>query len=256
MSVAPAEAPPRARDARPLLPPSRPPRTRRVDLAVMLFPTALLAALGWHRRWMTDDGLIFTRVVRQIAAGHGPVYSVGERVETSTSTLWPWLLAAAHWVTPFRDAETGVYLGLALSVGGMWLALDATRRLHRVRTAQRFLLPVGALVFVAIQVNWDFLTAGMEMGLVLAWIGAAWWLLVAAWRRPAVSRPRLAAAAFLYGLGPMVRPDLGLTALVLLGTLAWLARARWRACALMAAAAGALPATYQVFRMGYYGLLV
>ncbi|MGW0660587.1 hypothetical protein [Streptodolium elevatio] len=230
---------------------------RPADLAVMLVPTAILAVMGWHRRWMTDDGLIFTRVVRQIAAGNGPVYSIGERAETSTSTAWQWVLVAFHRVSPFPPAETAVYLGLALSVTGFWIALDTTRRLHRALTAKRFLLPAGALVFVAVPVNWDFLTAGMEMGLVLLWIAVSWSLLVGAWAAPVagVGTRRLPATSFWFGLGPLMRPDLLLTSLVLLTALAVLTAARWPRLVAMAAVAGALPAAYEVFRMGYYGLV-
>ncbi|WP_436772832.1 hypothetical protein [Yinghuangia sp. YIM S09857] len=69
---------------------------RRLDLAATAGPTVFLAAMGWNRRWMADDGLILTRVVRQVVAGNGPVYNVGERVETSTGTAWQWLLVAVH----------------------------------------------------------------------------------------------------------------------------------------------------------------
>ncbi|WP_436772831.1 hypothetical protein [Yinghuangia sp. YIM S09857] len=230
---------------------------RPADLIVMLVPTLVLAAAGWHRRWMTDDGLIFTRVVRQIAAGNGPVYSIGERAETSTSTAWQWVLVAFHVVSPLPPAETAVYLGLALSIAGFWIALDATRRLHRSLSGKRFLLPAGALVFVAVPVNWDFLSAGMEMGLVLFWMAVSWALLVTAWAAPVggMSTRRLLATSFWFGLGPMMRPDLVLTSVVLLAALAVLAGARWRRLVAMAAVAGALPVAYEIFRMGYYGLV-
>lgn len=230
---------------------------RPADLVAMLVPTVILAVMGWHKRWITDDGLIFTRVVRQINAGNGPIYSIGERAETSTSTAWQWLLVAVDWISPFPPAETAVYLGLLLSVGGFWIALDSTRRVLRTLTAKRLLLPAGALVFVAVPVNWDFLTAGMEMGLVLLWIAVSWSLLVTAWSTPpgAMSRRRLLATAFWFGLGPMMRPDLVLTSLVMLAALAVLTRAQWTRLIGMAAVAAALPAAYEIFRMGYYGLV-
>ena len=46
---------------------------------------------GWTRRWMSDDGLIVLRTVRNILAGNGPVFNAGERVEANTSTLWQYL---------------------------------------------------------------------------------------------------------------------------------------------------------------------
>jgi arabinofuranosyltransferase len=55
---------------------------------------AVFAVLAWNRRWMSDDGLIVLRTVRQILAGNGPVFNAGERVESNTSTLWTYLLVA------------------------------------------------------------------------------------------------------------------------------------------------------------------
>ena len=57
--------------------------------AIVLGLTVLaFALLVLQRRWISDDGLIFLRTVRQILAGNGPVFNVGERVEANTSTLW------------------------------------------------------------------------------------------------------------------------------------------------------------------------
>lgn len=43
---------------------------------------------GFARRWIADDGLIVLRTVRNLEAGNGPVFNVGERVEANTSTVW------------------------------------------------------------------------------------------------------------------------------------------------------------------------
>lgn len=65
-----------------------PPRARRGLPAAVVLPGLLLAvyvAVGWLRRFSTDDAFINFRVVKQILAGNGPVFNVGERVETTTS---------------------------------------------------------------------------------------------------------------------------------------------------------------------------
>ncbi|MEU8133608.1 hypothetical protein [Streptodolium elevatio] len=224
----------------------------------MAVPTLFLAVMGWNQRWMTDDGLIFTRVVRQITAGNGPVYNVGERVETSTSTAWQWLLVAVHYPSPLSDAENAVYLGLLLAVLGFWAALSATCCLHRRLAPTRLLLPAGALVFVVVEPVWDFLSAGMEIGLILFWIGTSWALLVSVWCAwpGAVPARRLLGLSCYLGLGPLIRPDLGITAVAFLVAVALLGPASGWTRVGMAVAAGALPAAYEVFRMGYYGQLV
>ncbi|OPC84334.1 hypothetical protein B4N89_28425 [Embleya scabrispora] len=243
--------------------PTRPTAERRrarvplPDLLALGLPTLVFAIMGWHQRWITDDGLIFTRAVREILAGNGPVYSAGERVETSTSTLWQWLLALLGGITPFDYAPTAVYTGLILSVAGLWLSLDGTRRLFRGLAVTRLLLPAGVLVFIAVPSVWDFATAGMETGLILFWIGLSWWLLIGTWLRPVgthTTRHTLA-LSFWFGLGPLVRPDLGLTMVILLVAQFLLIGARWPKALAMLACAGFLPAAYEIFRMGYYGLI-
>ncbi|MGC0420461.1 hypothetical protein [Embleya sp. AB8] len=237
--------------------PRRRPHVPLPDLLALGLPTLVFAVMGWHQRWITDDGLIFTRAVREILAGNGPVYSVGERVETSTSTLWQWLLTLLGAITPFDYAPTAVYTGLVLAVAGLWLSLDGTRRLFRGMAVTRLLLPAGVLVFIAVPSVWDFATAGMETGLILFWIGLSWWLLVGTWLHPVGTHTtrRTLAVSFWFGLGPLVRPDLGLTMAVLLLAQFLLIKARWPKALLMLVCAGLLPAAYEIFRLGYYGLI-
>ena len=65
-------------------------------------PIIMVALLGWHQRWISDDGWINIRVVEQFLAGNGPVYNAGERVEVTTSTLWFWFLLAGAVALPSR----------------------------------------------------------------------------------------------------------------------------------------------------------
>ena len=48
--------------------------------------------------WVSDDGYITLRVVENLAAGYGPVFNVGERVQVFTHPLWAGMLAAEHYV--------------------------------------------------------------------------------------------------------------------------------------------------------------
>ncbi len=225
------------------------------NLAALGAPVVAILAIGWHRRWMSDDGLIFVRTVRQILAGNGPVLNVGERAEASTSTLWQWLIVALTWVTGVDPARVAVGAGLLLTVAGFALALDGTRRLYRAYAPEHpYLLPAGVLVLLGLPPIWDFATSGLETGLTVGWIGLCWWLLVLA--RDGL-RPRwLLGIAALYGLGPLVRPDLALVTLVFGGALlivGW-PGARW--LPLVLAVAAAAPFGYEIFRMGFYGVTV
>jgi arabinofuranosyltransferase len=227
-------------------------RTSAGTWLLLGFTVAGFAVLAWNRRWMSDDGMIVLRTVRQILAGNGPVFNAGERVESNTSTLWTYLLVAFGWIPGLRLEWLAVVLGLLCSVGGLLLALDGTRRL--VGSPRPTLVaPAGVLVLIALPPFRDFATSGLETGLITLWLGTTWWLLVRhALRTPACP---VAVTALVVGLGVLVRPDLVLfSAFAGIGLLVLEWRG-WRRALLWAAAAAALPIAYQIFRMGYYGLL-
>ena len=216
---------------------------------------AVFAALVWHRRWMSDDGLIVLRTVRQLVAGEGPVFNVGERVEANTSTLWTALLALPGLVPGLSLNWSAVLLGLALSVASLAFGLDAARRLFG---RPRRMVPFGALVVMALPPFWDFGTSGLETGLIFAWLACTWWLLV---RRLEAGRAggggRAWPLALVLGLAPLVRPDLALFGLLIAVALLVLEAGRgWRRIAGLALVAVVVPLAYEVFRAGYYGLLV
>ncbi|MFF8934239.1 hypothetical protein ACF08O_05735 [Streptomyces paradoxus] len=219
--------------------------------ALVAVPTAALFVLGYRRRWICDDGLIYLRPVRQILAGNGPVFNVGERAESSTGTLWQWLLALATWVTGEDPAFLAVGLGLVLSTAGFAFALLATCRLHR---GAGLLLPAGVFVLLAVPPFWSYMTSGLESGLGAFWTGLSWWLLTRT-RRGQGARPAYT-AAFVFGLGVLVRPDLAVVTACFLAAQWWVLRPSLRGTAAVLASAGAVPLAYEVFRAGYYGVLV
>ena len=220
-------------------------------------PLAILPAawgvLGWRQRWIADDGLIVARTVREILAGNGPVFNPGERVEANTSVLWTWLLALLTWASRLDLYTVIIGSGLLLAPLGLLFALLGARELHRRHSPDQVLLPAGALVVVALPPFWDFVTSGLEDSLIFCWLGLCWWLL--AGLRPG-SRRRACWLAFVAGLGWLVRPDMAIGTVGFLAALWYIARPAGRRLAVLAAVAGAVPLAYQVFRMGYYGLLV
>ncbi|HEX6422690.1 MAG TPA: hypothetical protein VFZ79_04380 [Acidimicrobiales bacterium] len=227
---------------------------------------ALSLWAAWARRWTTDDAFINFRVVKQVEAGHGPVFNVGERVEVATSTLWLAILTVVDVVTPVRLEWAAVGSQLVLGAVGLAGGMAGALRLARLRGAGAggslsAVVPVGAVAYLAVPVAWDYGTGGLENSLGLAWLGGTFWAVTALvesdTRRP-TSRRRLLATAALVGVGVLVRPDfapycvgLGLP----VGAVAWWrGRAWWLVGG--AAAASTLPLTVQAFRMGYYGQLV
>ncbi|MEY7974340.1 hypothetical protein AB8O38_20315 [Saccharomonospora xinjiangensis] len=217
------------------------------NLAVVGGCVALFALLAWDSRWIADDGLIVLRTVRHLLEGHGPVFNVGERVEANTSPLWTYLLALVG-MSGLRLEWLSVGTGGALAVLGLGLALDGTRRLHGTTVA---LAPAGVLVVLAMSPFREFATSGLETGLAFSWLGAVWWLLV----RLARGGERHWPAALVLGLGPLVRPEFALFSAAGFVALLVITRPTRGRALRLASVAGALPVVYQVFRMGYYGLL-
>lgn len=216
---------------------------------------------SWQRRWIADDGLIVLRTVRNLLAGNGPVFNQGERVEANTSTAWTYLLYVGGWVGgPMRLEYVALALAMVLSLLGMVLLMLGTGRLYApsLQGRRAIMLPAGALVYIAVPPARDFATSGLESGLVLAYLGLLWWMMVC-WSQPLRARPDsqmfLGALAFVAGCSVLVRPEFALIGGLALIMMLIAART-WRRRVLIVLAGGFLPVAYQIFRMGYYGLLV
>ncbi|HTM85910.1 MAG TPA: flagellar motor control protein ZomB, partial [Mycobacterium sp.] len=236
--------------------------TARASLWTGVLVTVVLFGCGaWQRRWISDDGLIVLRTVRNLLAGNGPVFNAGERIEANTSTIWTYLVYLGSWIGgPVRLEYVVLALALGLSLLGMALVMLGTARLYAPRLVGRraLLLPAGALVYIALPPARDFATSGLESGLVLAYLGLLWWMMIC-WSQAPQGRPAgrgfTAVLAVVAGCSVLVRPELALMgglALVMM----LVAATGWRRRALIVVAGGLLPVAYQIFRMGYYGLLV
>jgi arabinofuranosyltransferase len=264
--------------------------TARVSLWAGVVVVAALFGWGaWERRWIADDGLIVLRTVRNLMAGNGPVFNAGERVEANTSTIWTYLIYLGGWIGgPVRLEYVALVLALVLSVAGMALLMLGAGRLYApsLRGRRALLLPAGALVYIAVPPARDFATSGLENSLVMAYLGLLWWMMVC-WSQalrayPLPQQPRRgvqatlrrtpfaaaplppptnvvsrffdAALAFVAGLSVLVRPELALIGGLALIMMLVAARG-WRRRVLIVVAGGLLPVGYEIFRMGYYGLL-
>ena len=243
--------------------------TVRTSLWIGVVVTVVLFGWGaWQRRWIADDGLIVLRTVRNLLAGNGPVFNAGERVEANTSTVWTYLVTLGGWVGgPVRLEYVVLTLALVLSLLGVAFAMLGTGRLYApsLQGRRALLLPTGVLVYLALPPARDFATSGLENGLVLAYLGLLWWMMVCwsqAPRRFAEDRDAVAptsarfdgSLAVVAGLSVLVRPELALIGGVAL-LMMLVAADGWRRRTLIVVAGGLLPVGYQIFRMGYYGLL-
>ncbi len=256
-------------------------RAARISLWLSVAVSAALFGWGaWQRRWIADDGLIVLRTVRNLLVGNGPVFNAGERVESNTSTLWTYLVTLGAWIGGSVQLEyVALALALTLSVAGLVFAMLGTGRLYApgLRGRRALLVPAGALVYMAVPPARDFATSGLENGLIMAYLGLLWWMLVCWGQGPLAPRVRGAvrapgaedreadanvtsarfdgSLACLAGLSVLVRPELALIGGVALVMQLVAARGRRRRL-IIVVAGGLLPIGYEIFRMGYYGLLV
>lgn len=228
--------------------------------------TVFFAIGAWQRRWIADDGLIVLRTVRNLLAGNGPVFNAGERVEANTSTAWTYLIWFWSWVTGAQTEYVVLWVALVLSVAAIPIAMYGTARLYGPRfagattAAVTLLLPLGSIVYIALPPARDFATSGLENGLVIFWIACLWCLFLAWARRSPDDRSGRATAALLFlafvaGLAPLIRPEItvlgGLVLLVL-----FFAPIGWARRIGIVVVAAVVPVGYQIFRMGYYAVLV
>lgn len=223
-------------------------------------PILMAAILGWTNRWVADDGWINMRVVEQFLAGNGPVYNIGERVEVTTSTLWFWILLAGALVLPWVEAQiTGAVAGWLLTLGGLIFASFGAAALFKARKPIIY-VPVGTLAMAALPPFWDFTTSGLETGLSFGWLGCCFWMLarrVVAYEQ-GIRRPAWwpVFPALVIGLGPLVRPDFALYSGLFAIALLMSSRFRWWDWPMCLVIALAVPAGYQIWRMGFYASMV
>ncbi len=226
-----------------------------------LVPLVIVLAGAWAYRWVDEDAFIDFRIVHNLLAGHGPVFNVGERVEVDSDPLWVACLVVMRAAVPFVTvAWLSVVLGLACTAAAFACGGAAVHRLGSSR-GDAVVLPIGLLIVSSVAGVWEFATSGLEMSMVFLWIALSTMALIGVHER----RRRVIGAAVIMGLGPLIRPELvPASAVFVVALLVAVGAAgrggrrhgRWRQFGIPVLAALALPLAYQVFRMGYYALLV
>lgn len=204
---------------------------------------------------MNEDAFINLRVVDQIFAGHGPVFNAGERVEAFTSPLWIGALVVVRATLGqvLRMEWATVAACLAASTAAFVVGAVAGRRLH---DEEAFVVPLGLVLVAAVPVVWDFSTSGLEVGLTWLWLATSWFVVLGVARAPAPKEGWARwTSLIVLGLGPLVRPDLGLVSVCLVTGWLLIAHQPRRILGDLAAAF-AVPTLYQLFRMGYFAALV
>lgn len=140
-----------------LYPPRRRTRTVRwVSLGVVI---ALGLAWGYALLWLCDDAFIAFRYAHNLAAGHGLVYNVGQRVEGYTNFLWTVLLAGGMLVH-VSPLLLSTVLSLASFAGVLVLTLRLLQRL--VPEPSKLTLSAAVLAVAGSYIMASFATSGLE----------------------------------------------------------------------------------------------
>ena len=188
-----------------------------------------IAGVGFYLPFSNDDTFIFCRYARNLAAGHGPVYNLGDRVEGFTSPAWVALLAgiARAGGDPVAGAKVlGVLLGAA-AVAGIYACV---KRLTRDAAAAMF----AAAAFAVSQLFLSWAGSGMDVAIFLTW-QVAFFCVVLERRRLDAAVVAVAAVGFL------VRPE----AYMIAGVVgAWLFAREWPAARGRAVAGAAALAAF------------
>jgi arabinofuranosyltransferase len=233
---------------------------RRVRWWPVLVPVVIVLVGAWLYRWVDEDAFINFRIIDNLLAGHGLVFNLGERVEVDSDPLWVFTLTGLHEIVPFMAMEwLSVVLGLVCSAGGFLTGGRAIQRLAAGRN-ESTVFPLGLLLASVVAGVWEFATSGLEMSMVFLWLGTCFLLLVRVEER----RRGAVVAAVVMGLGTLIRPELALGSVVfVVAMLLVMAGRGWTGprnrllYGAVAVAVGlALPVAFEVFRMGYYALLV
>jgi hypothetical protein len=205
-----------------------------------------------HLAFVCDDAFISFRYAGHLAAGHGLVYNLGERVEGYTNFLWVLISAAVYRVGLAPEVAT-LWVSGACAVITLWVGMLVLRNKGASAWWFGLLLATNA-AFAA------WATGGLETALFTLLVFAAF-VCVASTLEPSrevgarIDR-RLDASALFFLLAALTRPEglllTGLTGLFLLGRV--LTRALSFGALLRWALLWLIPfALYFVWRVQYFG---
>ena len=168
---------------------------RQLRIAIVAVGMTWLVVAIVRTAWLCDDAFITFRTADNIVNGYGPVWNVGERVQSFTHPLWLALFLPVYAVT--RDPYSAIpiqWLLTLIEVGVVALRLAETpwQRL----TAFAALLSSKAFI--------DFSTSGLDNPLAYALLALFVWQ----WWDEPVGERRTRRLACLGGLCVLTHPDL------------------------------------------------
>ena len=222
-------------------------------LALVFILTVLFVHNYSIRPWMLDDAFISFRYAENFAAGHGPVFNPGERVEGYTTFLWVALLAAGK-ALGLKVVSLSQHLGALFALATIALLIFAYR-FSKLISAKTSLLAALFLGSCGVFTPWP--ASGMEVMLFtfLVLLSLLFHFYLAEKEDP---RPKqLLFLGLFLALAALTRPEgLLIAALVLAERLAKIRRSPRQNFVLPFLALAAIYLPYFAWRFAYYGYLL
>jgi len=201
--------------------------------------------------WVCDDAYITFRSVENFIHGYGPVYNIGERVQTFTHPLWFLVQSGANYITQRIGALNPwaqmYYVNIALSVA-ISILVAAQVVFGLSRSAKGAVL--AALVLIVSKAFVDYSTSGLENPLTHFFIVL---FLLAYLRSGGFSIMVIFLLSFVAGLSALNRLDTLLIFMPALGYAFWKSEQKGKALGVIIV--GMLPLIiWELFSIFYYGV--
>lgn len=115
----------------------------RLDIVCRALISSLLLFFAIvHWRVQEDDAYIFYTYARNIAAGNGYVFNLGERINGTTSPLYTLLIAVLSLAFGWVQAVTIPFIGYALGIIGLSITVILSQNILRDENAKLRLVPI------------------------------------------------------------------------------------------------------------------
>ena len=90
-------------------------------ITIYLFTLLIIIIFISYWKVQQDDSYIFYNYAKNIALGNGYVFNIGEKVNATTSPLYPLVLALLYFITKNFTPVTLPFLGQLIGAISLWL---------------------------------------------------------------------------------------------------------------------------------------
>jgi len=220
---------------------------RLLTVPFLIFSTWLIIRIAW----VSDDAYITFRSIENFIHGYGPIYNIGERVQTFTHPLWFLLQSAANYIfnlwggNPLGRGQI-YYLNIIGSIALSFITLAILS--FKVASSTRNAI-LGLMILSVSKAFLDFSTSGLENPLTYLILIVFIWILLESGE---ISSSRLFTLALLASLGALNRLDTFIFFLPALGILFLKSTDKWKT--FITISLGFLPLVlWELFSLFYYG---